>query len=65
MLQQVLEKQGGWRFLDSEPHTLSAREHRPAYTTDGDYFSKPNAEDIFDTVYGIMHEANPVKYRRY
>ncbi|MDX9928331.1 MAG: thiamine pyrophosphate-dependent enzyme [Bacteroidales bacterium] len=65
MMQQVLEKQGGWRFLDSEPHTLSAREHRPAYTTDGDYFSKPNAEDIFDTVYGIMHEANPVKYRRY
>lgn len=65
MMQQVLEKQGGWQYLDSEPRTLAAREHRPAYTTDGDYFSKPSAEDIFDMVYGMMHEAMPAKYKRY
>ncbi len=65
MMQQVLEKQGGWKYLDSEPKTLAAKEHRPAYTTDGDYFSKPSAEDIFDTVYEMMHEAMPEKYRRY
>jgi pyruvate/2-oxoglutarate/acetoin dehydrogenase E1 component/TPP-dependent pyruvate/acetoin dehydrogenase alpha subunit len=62
MMQQVLEKQGGWNFLDSPPKTLTGKEHRPAYTTDGDYFSKPSAEDIFDTVYGIMKEAVPEKY---
>ncbi|MBM3420403.1 MAG: transketolase, partial [Bacteroidetes bacterium] len=65
MMQQVLEKQGGWQYLDSQPHTLAAREHRPAYTTDGDYFSKPNAEDIFEKVYEIMNEAYPEKYPRY
>ncbi len=48
MMQEVLEKQGGWQYLDSPPKTLTAKEHRPAYTTDGDYFSKPSAEDIFD-----------------
>ncbi|MBW6499876.1 MAG: hypothetical protein K0B05_00650 [Bacteroidales bacterium] len=57
MMQEVLEKQGAWYFLDSPPRTLTAKEHRPAYTTDGDYFSKPNAEDIFDAVYEIMKEA--------
>ncbi len=62
MMQEVLEKQGGWQFLDSAPKTLTGKEHRPAYTTDGDYFSKPNAEDIFDTIYNIMKEAVPVKY---
>ncbi|MDQ1297313.1 MAG: hypothetical protein QG611_1295 [Bacteroidota bacterium] len=62
MMQEVLEKQGGWQFLDSAPKTLTAKEHRPAYTTDGDYFSKPNAEDIFDAVYAMMKEAVPVKY---
>jgi pyruvate/2-oxoglutarate/acetoin dehydrogenase E1 component len=65
MMQQVIEKQGGWKYLDSEPRTLAASEHRPAYTTDGDYFSKPSAEDIFDKVYGIMHESMPAKYKRY
>ena len=65
MMQQVLEKQGGWKYLDSEPRTLAAREHRSAYTTDGDYFSKPSAEDIFDAVYEMMHEAMPEKYKRY
>jgi 2-oxoisovalerate dehydrogenase E1 component len=62
MMQEVLEKQGGWQFLDSAPKTLTGKEHRPAYTTDGDYFSKPSAEDIFDTIYGIMKEAVPEKY---
>src|SRR5664279_442094 len=62
MMQEVLEKQNGWQFLDSPPKTLTAKEHRPAYTTDGDYFSKPNAEDVFDAVYGMMKEAVPDKY---
>ncbi|MDZ7737816.1 MAG: thiamine pyrophosphate-dependent enzyme [Bacteroidales bacterium] len=62
MMQQVLEKQNGWFYLDSKPATLSAREHRPAYTTDGDYLSKPSAEDIFDVVYSMMREAYPDKY---
>jgi 2-oxoisovalerate dehydrogenase E1 component len=62
MMQEVLENQGGWLFLDSPPKTLTAKEHRPAYTTDGDYFSKPSAEDIFDSVYSIMKEAIPEKY---
>lgn len=65
MMQQVLEKQGGWQYLDSQPHTLAAKEHRPAYTTDGDYFSKPNAEDIFEKVYDIMHEAYPDRFRKF
>jgi pyruvate/2-oxoglutarate/acetoin dehydrogenase E1 component/TPP-dependent pyruvate/acetoin dehydrogenase alpha subunit len=62
MMQQVLEKQGGWHFLDSPPVTLTGKEHRPAYTTDGDYFSKPSAEDIFDSVYQMMREAVPERY---
>ena len=62
MMQEVLEKNGGWNFLDSPPKTLTAKEHRPAYTTDGDYFSKPNAEDIFDAVYSMMKEAVPERY---
>ncbi|MFN8241556.1 MAG: thiamine pyrophosphate-dependent enzyme [Bacteroidales bacterium] len=62
MMQQVLEKQGGWNYLDSAPRTLTGKEHRPAYTTDGDYFSKPSAEDIFDTVYSMMEEAVPARF---
>ncbi|TDQ31312.1 alpha-ketoacid dehydrogenase subunit alpha/beta [Zeaxanthinibacter enoshimensis] len=62
LLQEVIEKQGAYRFLDSAPQTLAARPHRPAYGTDGDYFSKPSAEDIFEKVYRIMHEANPSDY---
>ena len=63
MMQEVLEKQKGWDYLDSPPRTLTAKEHRPAYTTDGDYFSKPSAEDIFDAVYSVMQEAVPSRYR--
>lgn len=62
IMQKITEEQGAYRFLDSKPQTLTAREHRPAYGTDGDYFSKPSPEDIFEKVYSIMHEANPQKY---
>ena len=62
MMQQVIDRDNGYRFLDSAPKCLSAAPHRPAYGTDGDYFSKPNAEDIFETVYGIMHESDPEEY---
>lgn len=62
MLQQVIEKQGGYYHLDSAPRTLSAQPHRPAYGSDGDYWSKPNAETIFDAVYAIMREADPGKF---
>ncbi|MDF0717371.1 thiamine pyrophosphate-dependent enzyme [Muricauda sp. 334s03] len=62
LLQEVVEKQGGYRHLDSAPQTLSAKAHRPAYASDGDYFSKPNAEDIFEKVYQIMHESDPKSY---
>lgn len=62
MMQEILEKQGGWNYLDSAPRTLTGKEHRPAYTTDGDYFSKPSAEDVFDAVYGMMKEAVPSKF---
>lgn len=64
LLQEIVEKQGAYRYLDSPPCTLTARAHRPAYGTDGDYFSKPNADDIFEKVYGMMHEANPGDYPR-
>lgn len=62
MMQQVLEKQQAFVFLDSEPKTLSAKPHRPAYGSDGDHFSKPNKQDIIDTIYQIMHEYNPQAY---
>jgi pyruvate/2-oxoglutarate/acetoin dehydrogenase E1 component/TPP-dependent pyruvate/acetoin dehydrogenase alpha subunit len=62
MMQKVLEEQRAFRYLDAEPRTLAAKEHRPAYSTDGDYFSNPNAEDVFDAIYQVMHEANPAKY---
>ncbi|MCF8344510.1 MAG: hypothetical protein K9H13_07730, partial [Bacteroidales bacterium] len=62
MMQKVMEEQKGYYFLDSEPRTLTAKAHRAAYSTDGDYFSNPNAEDVFDRVYNIMHENNPYKY---
>lgn len=62
ILQKVLEEQNAWIHLDSKPQTLTAKEHRPAYGTDGDYFSKPSTDDIFEKVYEIMNEANPKKY---
>jgi pyruvate/2-oxoglutarate/acetoin dehydrogenase E1 component/TPP-dependent pyruvate/acetoin dehydrogenase alpha subunit len=62
MLQQVVERQGGYAWLDSEPRTLAAQEHRPAYGSDGDYWSKPNRETVFETVYELMHEADPAAF---
>jgi len=62
MMKKVLEDQRAWFSLDAEPRTLTAHEHRPAYSSDGDYYSNPNAEDVFETVYEIMHEYNPGKY---
>ena len=62
ILQKIVEEQGAYNYLDSEPQTLTAKAHRPAYGKDGDYFSKPSEEDIFEKVYAIMHEANPTKF---
>jgi pyruvate/2-oxoglutarate/acetoin dehydrogenase E1 component len=65
MLQEVIENQAGYYWLDSEPRTLSAKPHRPAYGSDGNYWSKPNIEQIFETAYEIMHETDPEKYPMY
>jgi pyruvate/2-oxoglutarate/acetoin dehydrogenase E1 component len=62
MMQEVIEKQGGYFHLDSPAQTLSAKAHRPAYGSDGDYWSKPNAETVFDAVYEMMNEVDPKKY---
>ncbi|WP_400191384.1 thiamine pyrophosphate-dependent enzyme [Hymenobacter sp. B81] len=62
MLQQVLDEQGAFRFLDSQPRCLAAHAHRPPYGSDGDYFSKPNAEDVFDAVYELLQEAEPARF---
>lgn len=62
ILQEILEKQNGYYLLDSQPRTLTAKAHRPPYGSDGDYFSKPSSDDVVETVYAIMHEANPEKY---
>lgn len=62
MMHHVIDRNEGYYLLDSEPRCLTSKAHRPAYASDGDYFSKPNAEDILETVYGIMSDANPGKY---
>ena len=62
MMQKVLEEQSGYFHLDSQPVTIAAKEHRPAYASDGDYFSKPNTETVFDKVYELMNEVNPAKF---
>lgn len=62
ILQEIVENQNAYKHLDSAPQTLAAKAHRPAYGTDGDYFSKPSAEDIYEKVYEIMHEAFPAKF---
>ena len=65
MLQEVVERQGGYYDLDAEPRTLSAAPHRPAYGSDGDYFSKPSVDTVFDAVYDLMHEVDPRRYPSY
>ena len=62
ILQKILDEQNGYQHLDSKPQTLTAKQHRPPYGTNGDYFSKPQVEDVFEKVYEIMHESNPNKY---
>ena len=64
LLNEILEKQNAYDYLDSKPVTLTAKEHRAAYGTDGDYFSKPNTEDVFEAIYNIMNEVNPLKYKK-
>ena len=62
MMQQVIEGQNAFKYLDMEPTTLTAKDHRPAYGSDGDYFSKPSSEDVLDAVYSMMHQYNPAQY---
>lgn len=62
MMQKVLEEQKGYQYLDAEPVTITAKAHRAAYGTDGDYFSNPNAEEVFDKIYNLMHDYNPALY---
>lgn len=62
IMDEILNKQNAFQYLDSAPKTLTAKAHRPAYGNDGDYFSKPSAEDIFEAIYCVMHELNPVNF---
>jgi phage/plasmid-associated DNA primase len=62
IMQKILEEQNAYDYLDSKPQTLTSKEHRPAYGTDGDYFSKPSVEDIYEKVYGMMSEVNPKQF---
>jgi len=62
LLQQIVDEQNGYNYLDSKPQTLTAKAHRPSYGTDGDYFSKPSSEDVFEKVYAMMHEAKPSQF---
>lgn len=62
ILDQILQVQNGWRYLDSKPVTLTAKPHLPPYGTDGDYYSKPSVEDVYDAIYEVMNEANPEQY---
>ncbi len=62
MMQTVINDHGGFTYLDSKAECLTAKAHRPAYASDGDYFSKPNSDDIIEKIYAMMHETNPVKY---
>lgn len=62
ILQQILEKQKAFRYLDSDPLTIAANDHRPAYASDGDYFSKPSSDDMVERIYALFNETNPQKY---
>jgi pyruvate/2-oxoglutarate/acetoin dehydrogenase E1 component len=62
MMQKVIEEQGAYQYLDSAPLTIAAKDHRPAYATDGDYFSKPNIEEVIDKIYAMMRESDPNKF---
>lgn len=62
MMQQIIENQEAYKYLDTEPISIASKEHRPAYGTDGDYFSKPNVDEVFNRIYDLMHNYNPEKY---
>ena len=62
ILQQILEKQNGYQYLDSKPLTITSKAHRPAYSSDGDYFSKPSVDDIYREIYQMMHEVDPNRW---
>jgi len=62
MMREVLEVQGGYRYLDSPPVTITAHAHRPPYGSDGDYFTKPNPEDVFQKVYRLVYESDPGRF---
>jgi pyruvate/2-oxoglutarate/acetoin dehydrogenase E1 component len=64
MMQKVIEEQSGYKYLDSKPITITSKEHRPAYGSDGDYFSKPSSDDVFEVIYNLMLEVNPNKYSK-
>lgn len=64
ILQQIIDEQNAYQYLDSKPQTLASKAHRPAYGTDGDYFSKPSVEDVFEKIYAIMHEAKPNRFTK-
>jgi pyruvate/2-oxoglutarate/acetoin dehydrogenase E1 component len=63
MMREVLEIQGGYQFLDAAPLTITAKAHRPPYGSDGDYFTKPNPEDVFETIYKMMCEGEPGRFK--
>ena len=62
MMQQVLEKQQAYRWLDSAPVTIAAKDHRPPYGSDGDYFTKPNMDDVLEKAYNMMRETDPARF---
>jgi pyruvate/2-oxoglutarate/acetoin dehydrogenase E1 component len=62
ILQKIVEEQGAYQYLDAKPTTITAKEHRPAYGSDGDYFSKPSVDDIFEVLYGVMNEFDPKRF---
>jgi pyruvate/2-oxoglutarate/acetoin dehydrogenase E1 component len=65
MMQNVVDRDGAYQWLDSAPRCIASKEHRPAYGSDGDYWSKPNRETIFESVYELMHEAMPNRFPKF
>ena len=62
ILKKIIEDQNGYEFLDSKPKTITSKDHRPPYGSDGDYFSKPSLDDIFEGIYNVMNEYDPNRY---
>jgi pyruvate/2-oxoglutarate/acetoin dehydrogenase E1 component len=62
LLDQIINKQGAFNYLDAQPITITSKPHLPAYSTDGDYFSKPSVDDIVEAIYAVMSEGNPARF---